>query len=61
MENVYRFDVLPETTDSTGTAKSVWVLDGKMIKRVTGRDSSLSTTLSQNNDAGIVTIIAQPD
>jgi hypothetical protein len=61
MENFYRFDVLPETTDSTGSAKSAWVLDGKMIKRVTGRDSSLSTTLSQNNDAGIVTIIAQPD
>jgi hypothetical protein len=61
MKNFYRFDALPETIDSTGSAKSAWVLDGKMIKRVTGRDSSLSTTLSQNNDAGIVTIIAQPD
>ncbi len=58
-KSMSRFDALADVSQGLSDGDSVWVLDGKMLKRVTEIDNELITTASRVNEDGIVSIVAE--
>ena len=58
-KSMSRFDTLADVSHGLSDGDSVWVLDGKMLKRVTEIDNELITTASRVNEDGIVSIVAE--